>query len=318
MDFVVVGFGIGAVLVLLGLAARDIGPRLRHIDRLRAVPSDLLGRRVAWGRVCRTGGRLLALAGTSLCLLTVGAVVGRLSDRRGSMLVLGGLVVVTIAMVAWSMVYAGRYHPRPVRRPAPARPAWSKVPTRRAAGEAVGRRHGRAFDEAPAPIPAGIERDEVIAPELGGTGLVNDPALPVDREEHEGESAPSPVEASGEATAEQPVGPVAASLPAAESEPPTALGPDVTLAPTAAVASESAAAANQAATASDDAVDPPAIDAPVADEPATVEHPSPSPDERDGTASMAPAAPLDEQTAAEDEGLRQDLLAPAGRGRLPP
>jgi hypothetical protein len=126
VDFVVVGFGLGALAVLLGLLLRDIGPR-----RLRVRPGLVLAasevvRRVAWGRGCRAAGRTLALAGAALWLVPVVALVAGLSDRIGAILVLAVLVLATGGVGAWAVAYAHRYHPRPVRR----RPAGRATPPR--------------------------------------------------------------------------------------------------------------------------------------------------------------------------------------------
>ena len=116
MDFVVVGFGLGALGVLLGLLLRDVGPWWRRARPEQALEASELIRRVAWGRGCRAAGRTLALAGGALCLMPVVALIAGLSDRLGAILVLAVLALATGGVVAWSATYAHRYHPRPLRR----------------------------------------------------------------------------------------------------------------------------------------------------------------------------------------------------------
>ena len=115
VDFVVVGFGVGALGVLLGLLARDAGswhwPRPAAGDASTAS----IARRIAAGRASRAGGRVLALGGAVTCLATLLALLLRLSDRAGALLVLAALVLATAGAIVWAAVYSHRYHPRPLK-----------------------------------------------------------------------------------------------------------------------------------------------------------------------------------------------------------
>ncbi len=122
MDFVVVGLGLGALGVLLGLTLRDAAAWRWRVRADRTLAAGEVAARVAAARACRAGGRLLALGGAGVCLTTLLAILFRVSDRAGAALVLALLIVVTAGAIAWSAVYAHRYHPRPVRVRGASRP----------------------------------------------------------------------------------------------------------------------------------------------------------------------------------------------------
>ncbi|MBA3643594.1 MAG: hypothetical protein H0W59_05955 [Chloroflexia bacterium] len=110
-----VGFGLGALGVLLGLLLREAGAwwwRVRtHLWR----PAAEVAERVAYARACRAGGRILAMGGAVACGLTLIALLAGLSDRAGASVVVGSLTAIGFAIGAWAFTYAHRYHPRPAR-----------------------------------------------------------------------------------------------------------------------------------------------------------------------------------------------------------
>lgn len=105
MDFVVVGLGIGAFAVLLGLAIRDLGPFIRRIPRDGALAWTDVAERVAWGRRCRAAGLVIALAGAGLCLVTGISLLARVSDSTGMWIVLAALGLALVAIAAWAFRY---------------------------------------------------------------------------------------------------------------------------------------------------------------------------------------------------------------------
>jgi len=142
----VLGFGVGALAVLLGLAARDLGPMLRRVPREGSIPWAVVAERVTWGRACRAGGLVVAMGGAMLCVLTGAALLARSSDDTGMLVVLGGVVVLLLSIAAWAIRY--RMSPseqpdRPVRGQRPAkkiRPNRSERADRSARSEASGSR----------------------------------------------------------------------------------------------------------------------------------------------------------------------------------
>jgi len=127
VDFVVVGLGLGAIGVLLGLALRDLAPRAWPVRSARELGRAEVARRVAWARPLRAAGRVLALAGLLLWVVTLAALAGGANDRAGAILVMAALTLLIAAALAWGALYARRYHPRPARR-GPRRPVGDPLP----------------------------------------------------------------------------------------------------------------------------------------------------------------------------------------------
>ena len=105
MDFVVVGLGLGALAVLVGLALRDFGPRFKRFLLHPGVSRSQVRAAISWGRACRAGGLVIVLAGGGLCLLTIVALFGRASDRSGGLIVACSGVVALCGIVAWAYVF---------------------------------------------------------------------------------------------------------------------------------------------------------------------------------------------------------------------
>ena len=110
MDFVVLGFGLGALIVLVGLGLRDLGPWLRRVPR---PGRDMLqwsevGRRVAWGRACRAGGLVLTLGGASVCLATLLLLIAGAGDDFGMSVVVACLLLALVALGGWAALFARR------------------------------------------------------------------------------------------------------------------------------------------------------------------------------------------------------------------
>jgi hypothetical protein len=139
VDFVVVGLGVGALAVLLGLIIRDSGGRWWSIRGDRALPPAEADRRLAIGRACRAGGLVLGVAGGVILAVTATALVLGFSDRVGAILVMAAVAATVLGGVAWALLYTHRHHPRPRSR-------------------MVSRRHGQ-----------GTERPEERPPSLAGT-----------------------------------------------------------------------------------------------------------------------------------------------------
>ena len=204
VDFVVVGFGLGALGVLLGLTLRDAASWRWRIRSDRQLAAPELVRRVAIGRACRAGGRVLAVAGGSACLATLLGLLLRLSDRAGAALVLVLLLLVTAGAIAWSAVYAHRYHPRPARVRLTARAAHAGEPSVLvpSPGVLAGAEHtGPPAD--PEPVPPEPIGAPVAAPPLGTmTDGVPDEA------ERDADPAPAAVSGLIAANGSEPMAPV--------------------------------------------------------------------------------------------------------------
>jgi hypothetical protein len=161
VDFVVVGFGLGALAVLLGLGVRDLGPWTRPVPR--AGRGDLawaeIARRVARGRACRAGGLVATLGGTAICAVTFLALVAGLGDTAALWVVVATVALAALALVGWAVLYrrtqaAGR-PVAPVSRATRAR--GSRLD---AAGRASRRARIAAGRRLPAPDEQGGRRGE--------------------------------------------------------------------------------------------------------------------------------------------------------------
>jgi hypothetical protein len=128
VDFVVVGLGVGALAILLGLTIRELGARWWSLQPDVPLSSPEQARRLAIGRVSRAGGSVLSLAGGLILLATVAAIALGLPDRTGAIVVMAVVAVAVLGSVVWGAVYARRYHPRSARRARLPRPAAEPLP----------------------------------------------------------------------------------------------------------------------------------------------------------------------------------------------
>jgi hypothetical protein len=126
VDFVVVGFGLGALVLLIGRAVRDLAPRLSRQtasdepDQNDALPADPRHFALAkhapavWGRACRSLGQVIMIGGGVIVVATGIGIVGQFADDSGARLVLAaallafGAIVVRAGQVVNSMYGADR------------------------------------------------------------------------------------------------------------------------------------------------------------------------------------------------------------------
>ena len=133
MDFVVVGFGLGALGVLLGVVMLGwLAPRAQRAAARSAAP-DAAAHDLAIAAEHRRMGQAFLYAGAAMLLATVGGLAGALDDRTGAL-----LVATTATVAAAGIVLGGYLHhvrnPAPRRRrPSPARetalPAAAPLPS---------------------------------------------------------------------------------------------------------------------------------------------------------------------------------------------
>lgn len=140
MDFVLVGFGIGALLILAGRAVRSYGPRLRRqqLDPSNPFPEFVAG--LTWRRTCRGAGLVTVLAGFVLCGLTLLLLASNASDRSGMVIIGLSCLAMPLGAGIWAVLF---HHPE--WRSAARRPS--------AAGRKPGGVEGR-YDAALASWPA--------------------------------------------------------------------------------------------------------------------------------------------------------------------
>jgi len=116
VDFVVLGFGWGALSVVVGLLARLGYPWVQRVPHnVEIKPSDLT-RRVKRGRVCRAVGGVVAIAGATILFGTVAFLFFGAGDQTGLILVLVLLGLELLACLAWRWWDASDLARRPMRR----------------------------------------------------------------------------------------------------------------------------------------------------------------------------------------------------------
>jgi len=218
VDFVVVGFGLGALAVLLGLALRDRGPWFWRVSPWRELASPLLVQRVAWGRGCRAGGLVLALAGGAVLLVTVVALLAGADDRPGLLLVAGTITLAAAGVLAWLLAYLRFAHPDlwSPRRPAPtpvAASAFSPEPVAPSPAQTVERPW---LPAAPSHVDATSADAQLDQPPAAFSQPIAEPFAIVPAPDAVDTARPDPE--IGTASAE--------AAPTPDAEPPTAADPD--------------------------------------------------------------------------------------------
>ena len=105
MDFVIAGFGLGSLFLLLGIAARDLGPRLSSQQppstSLSVDPNARPPRQVdLWRKLVPLTGPTMMIGGAILILATFAGIFLKMSDSEGSQLVLGAFVLSVVGVAA--------------------------------------------------------------------------------------------------------------------------------------------------------------------------------------------------------------------------
>ena len=115
MDFVVVGFGLGALGVLLGVVMLGwLEPRSRHAAARVSSPDDAARHRALAAERHGTGQAFL-YAGGAMLLATVAGLVGSLDDRTGAFLVTTTATVAAVGILLVGYLQRLR-NPMPARR----------------------------------------------------------------------------------------------------------------------------------------------------------------------------------------------------------
>jgi hypothetical protein len=121
VDFVVVGFGLGALGVLLGVIMLGwLAPRSQRAAARVSSPVDAARYRAIAAKQRGTG-RALLYSGGAMLLVTVAALAGSLDDRTGAL-----LVTTTATVAAVGILFAG--YLQHARNPVPSRPRTRSAP----------------------------------------------------------------------------------------------------------------------------------------------------------------------------------------------
>lgn len=126
MDFVVVGLGLGALGVLLGVVMLGwLAPRAQRAAA-RAASADDAARDLTVAAEQRGTGQAFLYAGTAMLLATTGGLAGALDDRTGALLVTTTATVAAIGILLGGYLHRAR---NPVPRPrGPSRAAELSAP----------------------------------------------------------------------------------------------------------------------------------------------------------------------------------------------
>jgi hypothetical protein len=118
VDFVVVGFGLGALGILLGVILRGWLAGRCERAAARATDPAVTAYERANAAECRGAGQALLAAGSVVALATVGGLAGALNDRTGALLVTTTATVAALGIILWGYLYRSRnpMPPRPRRQ----------------------------------------------------------------------------------------------------------------------------------------------------------------------------------------------------------
>lgn len=105
LDFVLLGFGTGALLVLIGRMLRVYGPRYRRRQLKPTVPFSTFAAALVWRRWCRAGGLVSSIAGAFLLLLTFLLLLANVADNMGMVVVGFSLLSILIGGAIWAALF---------------------------------------------------------------------------------------------------------------------------------------------------------------------------------------------------------------------
>jgi hypothetical protein len=110
VDFVVVGFGLSALLMLGGFALRDLGPWLFGSSADPAMLPEFEDAKGTIRKQTLTSiGNAVSIAGAGVAVVTVAALLGKTTDEIGGIVVGMSLVLAAVGVGAWSYDSIRRY-----------------------------------------------------------------------------------------------------------------------------------------------------------------------------------------------------------------
>ncbi len=110
MDFVVFGFGVGALLMLAGFGLRDLGPWLfGTTPDDYALPEFEDAKKTVRKQTLASIGNAISAAGAGVAVVTIAALLGKTTDRIGAIVVGMSLVLAAVGVGAWCYDILRRY-----------------------------------------------------------------------------------------------------------------------------------------------------------------------------------------------------------------
>lgn len=110
VDFVVVGLGLGALMMLAGFALRDLGPWLFGFSTSdNVLPEFETVKTTIRKQTLASIGTAIATAGTGLAIVTCAALLARTEDELGTIVVGMSLALAAVGVGAWTYDAIRRY-----------------------------------------------------------------------------------------------------------------------------------------------------------------------------------------------------------------
>lgn len=109
MDYVLFGMGYGATLMLLGWALRTFGPQLKYSRSPQDEDASFTVERRFWVRFIQGLGGVIAIAGTTMVLLTFVVVLVNPNDDTGGTIAMAIWAFILLAVVLWCGIYVKRF-----------------------------------------------------------------------------------------------------------------------------------------------------------------------------------------------------------------
>lgn len=109
MDYVLFGMGYGASLMLLGWALRTFGPQLKYSRPPLDDDVDLKVEQRFWARFIQGLGGAIAIAGTTIVLMTFVVVLVNPDDSTGAQIAMAIWAFILVAMLLWCVMYVKHY-----------------------------------------------------------------------------------------------------------------------------------------------------------------------------------------------------------------
>ena len=109
MDYVLFGMGYGATLMLVGWALRTFGPQLKYSNPPQQEDPDFLVQQRFWVRFVQGLGGVIAIAGTTMVLMTFVVVLMNPTDDTGMTIAMAIWGFVLVIVLVWCWLYLSRF-----------------------------------------------------------------------------------------------------------------------------------------------------------------------------------------------------------------
>ena len=194
VDFVVVGLGLGALMMLAGFALRDLGPWLfGSANPNNSLPEFEQVKATIRKQTLASIGTAIATAGVGLAIVTFSALIAKTDDEIGTIVVGMSLALAAVGIGAWTYdairryraamdVVSGqeeavmsRFAPTPVQATEKPRKPSTLAPSTQSSRRQTDPENDEPMSDEP-PVPA--EDDEALVDRTDSTGVIDEPSSP--------------------------------------------------------------------------------------------------------------------------------------------